>query len=366
MPFLVQIYQQKRGLIRAFIIRGSIDRPFAQRAARIAQTISQQLITLLEARRDEIRHPDPVLAIDFALRMAFDMLDQATLYSGIERTTVPLANEQLAEELVRAFLSYLGVDAALDWERPAQRREPRSKHRELNRSCPCRKQHIVHTLSHERIGETEMNKPMLSLIAIAALTAALPAMAADEASPVGKKVENFTGRDFRGKETSLADLAGSKAVVVAFIGTECPQAKQYGLPLAKMAAEYKDRGVAFIAVDSNQQDSVTDLAHYASEHKIEFPVLKDAGNVIADQLGAVRTPEVFLLDGQRVVRYWGRIDDQFGFQGKGVAYQRTSRRAATWRWPSTKCLRARTSRSRRSPAKVAASAAFASRTRTAT
>ncbi len=117
-PFLVQIYQQKRGLIRAFIIRGSTDRPFAQRAARIAQTISERLIALLEARRDEIRHPNPVLAIDFALRMAFDMLDQATLYSGIERTAVPLTSEQLAEELTRAFLSYLGVESAPEWERP--------------------------------------------------------------------------------------------------------------------------------------------------------------------------------------------------------------------------------------------------------
>ena len=158
MPFLVQIYQQKRGLIRAFIIRGSIDRPFAQRAARIAQTISQQLITLLEARRDEIRHPDPVLAIDFALRMAFDMLDQATLYSGIERTTVPLANEQLAEELVRAFLSYLGVDAALDWERPAaaprtEKQAPRTESK-LSVSKATHSPHFI-ARAHRRNGNEQ-------------------------------------------------------------------------------------------------------------------------------------------------------------------------------------------------------------------
>ena len=46
--------------------------------------------------------------------------------------------------------------------------------------------------------------------------------------------------------------------------------------------------------------------------KIEFPLLKDPGNAVADQFGAQRTPEVFLLDGQRRVRYWGRIDDQYG------------------------------------------------------
>ena len=66
------------------------------------------------------------------------------------------------------------------------------------------------------------------------------------------------------------------------------------------------------------------------KHKIEFPLLKDVGNVIADRLGAVRTPEVFLLDNDRVVRYWGRIDDQYGFQDAGVAYQQPSPSAAIW------------------------------------
>ena len=55
-------------------------------------------------------------------------------------------------------------------------------------------------------------------------------------------------------------------------------------------------------------------------------MLKDAGNVIADQLGAVRTPEVFVLDADRVVRYWGRIDDQYGFFEKGVALSAGSSR----------------------------------------
>ena len=52
---------------------------------------------------------------------------------------------------------------------------------------------------------------------------------------------------------------------------------------------------------------------------ITFPVLKDNNNEIADQLGAVRTPEVFVLDKDHVVRYWGRIDDQYGFK-TGAGY----------------------------------------------
>ncbi len=168
-----------------------------------------------------------------------------------------------------------------------------------------------------------MGKTMVYCLAAAALVAVGPIATAGEASPIGKKVENFSALDFRGKTTSLADFADSKTVVVAFLGTECPLAKLYGPRLAELAKEFAGRGVTFIAIDANRQDSDSDLAHYAKEHNIEFPLLKDAGNKIADQLGAVRTPEIFLLDGSRTVRYWGRIDDQYGFQEGGIAFQRS-------------------------------------------
>ena len=43
-----------------------------------------------------------------------------------------------------------------------------------------------------------------------------------------------------------------------------------------------------------------------------FPVLKDFDHKVADAFGAKRTPEAFLLDAKRVIRYHGRIDDQYG------------------------------------------------------
>jgi len=82
--------------------------------------------------------------------------------------------------------------------------------------------------------------------------------------------------------------------------------------LAKLARDYGGKGVAFVGINANAQDSVTKIAAYAQQHKIDFPILKDLENKVADQLGAERTPEVFLLDQDRVVRYHGRIDDQFG------------------------------------------------------
>jgi peroxiredoxin len=145
---------------------------------------------------------------------------------------------------------------------------------------------------------------------------------ADEGSPIGRKIEAFSAKDFDGKQYQLADFADKKLVVVAFMGTECPLAKLYGPRLEALAEEFGDQDVAFLVVDSNQQDSIAKIEHYARRHGIKFPVLKDVNNVIADQFSAIRTPEMFVLDQDRVIRYWGRVDDQFGFQGNGIAYQR--------------------------------------------
>ncbi len=131
-------------------------------------------------------------------------------------------------------------------------------------------------------------------------------------SLVGKSVDNFKLQDFRGKQVQLEDVRDQKLVVLAFLGTECPLAKLYGDRLQKLADEYEAQGVAFYAIMSNQQDSLTEIAAYARKHGIKFPVLKDPGNHVADQIGAVRTPEIFLLDQQRTVRYHGRVDDQYG------------------------------------------------------
>jgi peroxiredoxin len=139
----------------------------------------------------------------------------------------------------------------------------------------------------------------------------------DDAKRIGHKIDNFKLEDFRGRERSLADWADSKAIVVAFVGTECPLANLYQPRLAELAKKWEPLGVAVIGINSNYQDSITEVAAHAQRHEVPFPVLKDAGNKVADQFGAVRTPEVFVLDKDRVVRYRGRIDDQFG-----IGYQK--------------------------------------------
>ncbi len=148
-----------------------------------------------------------------------------------------------------------------------------------------------------------------------------------QAAPVdpGTAVDDIALSDIFGQERKLSDFAERKAVVLAFLGTECPLARLYGPRLATLAKQYEAAGVTFLGVSSNVHDNVTELRNFAREHGVEFPILKDVGNVLADRLGAERLPVVFVLDGDRVVHYRGRIDDQYGIQstpaGKKVSYQ---------------------------------------------
>ncbi|TWU03866.1 redoxin domain-containing protein [Neorhodopirellula pilleata] len=101
-------------------------------------------------------------------------------------------------------------------------------------------------------------------------------------------------------------------VVVAFLGTECPLAKLYARTLNRLHQKYESKGVRFLAVMSNRQDSLEEIAAFAKRSELQFPIGKDLANRFADAIGAERTPEVFVFDADRLLRYRGRIDDQYG------------------------------------------------------
>jgi peroxiredoxin len=141
------------------------------------------------------------------------------------------------------------------------------------------------------------------------LTAALPGDTPSSAPE--RKITGFTLKDTGGQERSLAEYKDKKAVVVLFLGTECPINNAYLPRLIELNKAYAEKGVQFLAINSNCQDTAERVAKHAKEYGLPFPVLKDEGNV-SDQFGATRTPEAFVLDAERVIRYQGRIDDQFG------------------------------------------------------
>ncbi|HEY7309668.1 MAG TPA: redoxin domain-containing protein [Gemmataceae bacterium] len=151
------------------------------------------------------------------------------------------------------------------------------------------------------------------LIAAVLLPGGHAAPRVEPASAESGKALNFQLKDPRDQAiVSLAGLKDKKAVVVVFLGTECPLSNQFLAVLADLHKEYKSKGVAFVGINANTQDGLERVAVHARKHEVPFPVVKDAGNKVADLFGARRTPEAFVLDGSGKILYQGRIDDQFG------------------------------------------------------
>jgi peroxiredoxin len=128
----------------------------------------------------------------------------------------------------------------------------------------------------------------------------------------GATVPTFTLPDIHRRPRGLDSFKDRKAFVVVFVDTECPVANLYVPTLVELHKEYAERGVQFLAVNSSSQDSFVSVSAHAQERDLPFPVLKDFDQKVAESFGARRTPEVFLLDAARVIRYRGRIDDQYG------------------------------------------------------
>jgi mono/diheme cytochrome c family protein len=149
---------------------------------------------------------------------------------------------------------------------------------------------------------------LLTLPVAVLIVSGLRAYAADNSSgnPVGAPGR---WKDIDGHDYNVAQIARNKATVFIFASTECPISNLYMPRLSEMARAYKDRGVHFLLIDSNQEDSADALRRYARERKLPFPVIKDTRTTLADWLSASTTPEAVILDIHGDICYRGRIDD---------------------------------------------------------
>lgn len=136
------------------------------------------------------------------------------------------------------------------------------------------------------------------------------------ASAIGRRVPNVVLRNPAGDLVGLADLRDRKLVVISFITCECPLSNQYLPILNELQQKYSDRGVQFVAINSQSGDTPEKIAAHAKEFDISFPVVCDPRQTAADVLGASRTCETFVLDQQRFIRYQGRIDDRYQYSAK--------------------------------------------------
>src|ERR1022692_3679791 len=93
-----------------------------------------------------------------------------------------------------------------------------------------------------------------------------------EPTPIGRAIDDFLLYDVLGRPHALAEWSDRKLIVVAFLGAECPLSKLYGPRLDELAAEFGPRGVAFVGVDANVQDSLSAVAAFTRRHAISFPI----------------------------------------------------------------------------------------------
>ena len=125
----------------------------------------------------------------------------------------------------------------------------------------------------------------------------------------GDKVEDFSLKNYDGTSYSLSGLKDSKAVVIMFWSCTCPNVQPYNDRINDFVKEYQQKGITFLAINANSTETVDQVSEHANKNGYPFPVLKDVNNVVADKIGATRTPEVYVLSPDRSILYHGRISD---------------------------------------------------------
>ena len=149
------------------------------------------------------------------------------------------------------------------------------------------------------------------------LSLALIAMSFAPANPgykVGDTARDFNLKNVDGKMVSLAGINDAKGYIVVFTCNACPYAKAYEDRIIALHNKYAPLGYPVVAINPNDKDvqpadSYDKMKERAREKKIPYNYLYDETQEIAKTYGATRTPHVYLLDKNRVVRYIGAIDD---------------------------------------------------------
>ncbi len=133
--------------------------------------------------------------------------------------------------------------------------------------------------------------------------------------PVGNYAPDFEILGVDGEVHHLSRyLESHRAVVVVFMCNHCPYVQAYLDRLKAIQSDYTSQQVTLIGINSNDEgqfpeDSYDRMKTFAENRGINFPYLRDSTQDVAQSFGAERTPEVFLIDQQGVVRYTGRVDD---------------------------------------------------------
>jgi len=133
--------------------------------------------------------------------------------------------------------------------------------------------------------------------------------------PLGTKAPSFNlFNTINEKYEELDDLRGKKGTAIFFICNHCPFVIHVNNELVKLANDYESKGIAFIAISSNDvndypQDSPDRMKEVAANLKYPFPYLYDETQEVAKAYDATCTPDFYLFDKELKSVYHGRLDD---------------------------------------------------------
>lgn len=131
---------------------------------------------------------------------------------------------------------------------------------------------------------------------------------------IGDKAEDFELKNVDGKMQSLAGFENAKGYIVVFTSNECPFSKGYEDRLIQLHNEMSPKGYPVVAINPNDGsegggDTYQDMIKRHQDKKFPFVYLQDEKQDVYPRFGATKTPHVFLLDNEMIVRYIGSIDD---------------------------------------------------------
>ena len=133
--------------------------------------------------------------------------------------------------------------------------------------------------------------------------------------PLGTSAPNFSLMDTKtDRIISLEDIASKKATVIMFLCNHCPYVIHINEELVRVANDYQQKGVSFVAISSNDvvkypQDGPEKMKVHAAEVGYPFPYLFDEDQSIAKAYDAACTPDIYVFDGALKLAYRGRLDD---------------------------------------------------------
>ena len=132
---------------------------------------------------------------------------------------------------------------------------------------------------------------------------------------LGTTAPGFTLPDtISGKPLSLQMIKGEQATVIMFICNHCPFVVHVNDELVKLANEYKEKGIAFIAISANDvvkhpDDGPDKMKAIAENLNYPFPYCYDETQEVAKAFGAACTPDFFIYDKDLKLVYRGQLDD---------------------------------------------------------